>query len=97
MHSPEEREENERTTIGGVWARWDGLAFHINPGGIFRVVELISSAQVRMRSLGAAVDGSGYGRAHVEMYARRGVLKKLRDGGPWDSKLRAPGSSARCG
>ncbi|HEY6674112.1 MAG TPA: sugar-binding domain-containing protein [Rubrobacteraceae bacterium] len=78
VHSPEEREENERMTIGGVWARWDGLALHINPGGIFRAVELLSSAQVRMRSLGAAVDGSGYGRAHVDLYARRGVLKKLK-------------------
>ncbi|HEU4847810.1 MAG TPA: beta galactosidase jelly roll domain-containing protein, partial [Rubrobacteraceae bacterium] len=74
VHSPEEREENERATIGGVWARWDGLGPHINPGGIFRAVELLSSGEVRIRSLGAAVDGSGYGRAHVEMYARRGVL-----------------------
>ena len=78
VHSPEEREENERTTIGGVWARWDGLGPHINPGGIFRAVELLSSGEVRMRSLGAAVDGSGYGRAHVDLYARRGVLTKLR-------------------
>ena len=78
VHSPEEREENERTTIGGVWARWDGLAPHINPGGIFRAVELLSSGEIRMRSLGAAVDGSGRGRAYVDLYARRRALTKLR-------------------
>jgi beta-mannosidase len=78
VHSPEEREENERATIGGVWARWDGLGPHINPGGIFREVELHSSGEVRMRSLGATVDGSGYGTAHVDLYARRGALTKLK-------------------
>ena len=26
VFSPEEAEENDRKTIGGVWARWDGMA-----------------------------------------------------------------------
>jgi len=78
VYSPEEREENERTTIGGVWARWDGLGPHLNPGGIFRTVELLSSGEVRIRSLGATVDGSGYGRAHIDLYTRRGALTKLK-------------------
>jgi beta-galactosidase/beta-glucuronidase len=43
VNSPEELAENERETIGGVWARWDGLGPHINPGGIFREVDLVSS------------------------------------------------------
>jgi beta-mannosidase len=77
VHSPEEREENERETIGGVWARWDGLGPHINPGGIFREVELISSGEVRIRSLGAIADASGYGRTHIEVYARQRALTKL--------------------
>src|SRR5215216_4189242 len=34
VYSPEETEENDRKTIGGVWAMWDGMAHHINPGGI---------------------------------------------------------------
>ena len=29
--SPEEPDENDRRTIGGVWARWDGMDPHINP------------------------------------------------------------------
>jgi beta-mannosidase len=77
VHSPEEREENARETIGGVWARWDGLGPHTNPGGIFREVELVSSGEVRIRSLGATADASGHGRAHIEVYARRRALTKL--------------------
>ena len=69
VYSPEEREENDRKTIGGVWARWDGMAPHINPGGIFREVSSSSSGEIRMRSLGAAADGSGRGVAHVDLYA----------------------------
>src|SRR5919107_132780 len=41
VFSPEEAEENDRQTIGGVWARWDGMASHINPGGIFKEVSLV--------------------------------------------------------
>lgn len=70
VDSPEEREENEKETIGGVWASWDGLGPHINPGGIFREVELVSGGGVRIRSLGAVADAAGRGRAHVEVYAR---------------------------
>jgi beta-mannosidase len=77
VNSPEELAENERETIGGVWARWDGLGPHINPGGIFREVDLVSSEDVRITSLGAIADGSGYGRAYVELCARRGMLTRL--------------------
>ncbi|MDQ3999466.1 MAG: beta galactosidase jelly roll domain-containing protein [Actinomycetota bacterium] len=77
VHSPEEPEENERETIGGVWAGWDGLGPRINPGGIFREVELISSGEVRIRSLGAIADASGYGQTHIEVYARQRALTKL--------------------
>ena len=77
VYSPEEREENDRETIGGVWARWDGLGPHMNPGGIFREVDLLASGEVRIRSLGTTVDVSGYGRVHVDLYARRGVRIKL--------------------
>jgi beta-mannosidase len=79
VYSPEEREENDRETIGGVWARWDGLAPHFNPGGITREVELVaSSGEVRIRSVQATADGEGYGRARVELYARRAAPAKLR-------------------
>jgi beta-mannosidase len=77
VSSPEELAENDRETIGGVWARWDGLGPQINPGGIFRAVELVSSGGVRIRSLGAAMDGSGYGRARIELYATREKSMKL--------------------
>src|SRR5215207_1886380 len=52
VNSPKELEENDRRSIGGVWARWDGMSPHINPGGIFRSVALIRSSLVRVRSLG---------------------------------------------
>ncbi len=77
VNSPEELAENDRETIGGVWARWDGLGPHINPGGIFREVDLVSSGDVRITSLGVIADGSGYGRAYVELRARRGSLARL--------------------
>jgi beta-mannosidase len=77
VNSPEELAENDRETIGGVWARWDGLGPHINPGGIFREVDLVSSGDVRVTSLGVIADGSGYGRAYVELRARRGTLARL--------------------
>ncbi len=77
VNSPEELAENERETIGGVWARWDGLGPHINPGGIFREVDLVSSGDVRIISLGATADGSGYGRAYIELYARRDMMSRL--------------------
>ena len=75
--SPEEPEENDRKTIGGVWARWDGMSPHINPGGIFREVAIIRSGKVRIRSLGVEADSSGRGRAFVEIYSRRGTRAKL--------------------
>jgi beta-mannosidase len=75
--SPEEPEENDRKTIGGVWARWDGMSPHINPGGIFRDVAIVRSGRVRIRSLGVEADPSGRGRAFVELYARRGTRASL--------------------
>ena len=77
VNSPEELAENERETIGGVWARWDGLDPHINPGGIFRDVDLVSSGDVRITSLGVTTDSSGYGQAHIELCASRGMLTTL--------------------
>ena len=78
VSSPEELAENDRQTVGGVWARWDGLGPHINPGGIFGAVELVTSGEVRIRSLGVAMDGSGYGRARIDLYASREKSTKLR-------------------
>jgi beta-mannosidase len=77
VDSPEETDENDRETIGGVWARWDGLGPHLNPGGIFRDVALVPSREVRIRSLAATADDAGRGWAHVELYARRGSRTKL--------------------
>jgi beta-mannosidase len=71
VYSPEEREENTRETIGGVWARWDGMDPGINPGGIFRDVTLVSSGPVRLRSVGVDVKPSGDGRVELEIHARR--------------------------
>ena len=71
VYSPEEPDENDRRTVGGVWARWDGMAPHINPGGIFREVRLVGTGAVYIRSLGAIADHEGDGRAHVELYTRR--------------------------
>ena len=72
VYSPEEREENTRETIGGVWARWDGMDPGINPGGIFRDVTLVRSGSVRLRSVGVDVSPSGDGRVELELHARRG-------------------------
>lgn len=77
VDSPQELEENERKTIGGVWARWDGLASHINPGGIFRAVDLVPSGGVRITSISATADVSGHGRAYVELCARQGMMAWL--------------------
>jgi beta-mannosidase len=77
VFSPEEAEENDRQTIGGVWARWDGMAPHINPGGIFKEVSLVVDGEVRMRSLAAAADHTGRGVAHVDLYSRRNTRARL--------------------
>jgi beta-mannosidase len=73
VYSPEEREENTRETIGGVWARWDGMDPDINPGGIFRDVTLVRSGPVRLRSVGVDVKPSGEGRIALDLYARHGT------------------------
>jgi beta-mannosidase len=77
VYSPEESDENDRRTVGGAWARWDGMAPHFNPGGIFRDVRLLQSGEVRVRYLAAVADHKGYGRASVEVYARRASRARL--------------------
>src|SRR5215207_9871286 len=77
VFSPEEADENDRKTIGGVWARWDGMAPHINPGGIFKEVGLVVDREVRIRSLAAAADPTGRGVAHVDLYSRRTTRARL--------------------
>ena len=77
VFSPEETEENDRKTIGGVWAMWDGMAPHINPGGIFKEVSVVLDGEVRIRSLEAAADHTGHGMAHVELYSRRNTSASL--------------------
>jgi beta-mannosidase len=77
VYSPEEPDENDRKTLGGVWARWDGMSPHLNPGGIFREVALVRSGKVRIRSLGVEADSSGRGRVFVDLYARRGTRTSL--------------------
>ena len=72
VYSPEEREENTRETIGGVWARWDGMDPGINPGGIFRDVTLVRRGEVRVLAVGVDVGPSGDGRVTLDLYARRG-------------------------
>lgn len=69
VDSPHEPGENDRRTLGGVWAHWDGMDPRINPGGVFRPVELVRAGRVRLRSLGAEASPSGQGRAVVEVYA----------------------------
>src|SRR5215213_5522650 len=82
VFSPEEAEENDRQTIGGVWARWDGMAPHINPGGIFKEVSVVVDGEVRVRSLAAAADHTGRGVAHLDLYSRQntraGVVGRIR-------------------
>ena len=77
VFSPEESEENDRKTIGGVWAMWDGMAPHINPGGIFKEVSLVRDGEVRIRSLAASADHTGRGVAHVDLYCRRNTRARL--------------------
>jgi beta-mannosidase len=77
VFSPEETEENDRKTIGGVWAMWDGMAPHINPGGIFREVSVVLDGEVRIRSVEAAADHTGHGVAHVELCSRRNTSVSL--------------------
>src|SRR5918994_47363 len=77
VFSPEEAEENDRQTIGGVWARWDGMAPHINPGGIFKEVSLMVDGEVRIRSLAATADHTGRGVAHVNLYSRYNTRASL--------------------
>jgi beta-mannosidase len=71
VYSPEEPEENDRETIGGVWARWDGMDPGINPGGIFRGASLVRSGKVRIRSVGVNADPSGNGLVVLDLYGRR--------------------------
>lgn len=73
VYSPEEPDENDRRTVGGVWARWDGMNPHINPGGIFRDVALVYGGEVRLRSLGVRAEPSGDGLVFVDLYTRRGA------------------------
>src|ERR687898_3324121 len=77
VFSPEESDENDRQTIGGVWARWDGMAPHINPGGVFKQVGLVVDGEVRIRSLTAAADHTGRGVAHVDLYSRYNTRARL--------------------
>ncbi len=71
VYSPQELEENDRETVGGVWARWDGMDPDINPGGIFRGVTLVRSGAVRVRSLGVNAEPSGHGQVVLDLYAWR--------------------------
>jgi len=73
VYSPAEADENDRRTVGGAWARWDGMSPSFNPGGIFRDVSLVQSGEVRVRYLAAVADHEGNGRASVEVFARREV------------------------
>jgi beta-mannosidase len=75
--SPEEPNENDRKTIGGAWARWDGMASHINPGGIIGEVRIARGGEVRIRSLAAVADHTGHGRAYVDLYSRRRARVEL--------------------
>jgi beta-mannosidase len=77
VFSPEEVEENDRKTIGGAWASWDGMAPHINPGGIFKEVSLVADGRVRIRSLAATADHTGRGVAHVDLYSRYSLRTRL--------------------
>src|SRR5215211_6529681 len=72
-----ESEENDRKTVGGVWARWDGMAPHINPGGIFKEVSLVLDREVRIRSLAAAADHTGCGVVHVDLYSKYNSRARL--------------------
>ena len=77
VDSPREQDENDRETIGGVWACWDGMDPRINPGGIFKEVALVRGGEVRVRALGIRVDPLGRGQVFVDLYARRGMEVSL--------------------
>lgn len=90
MYSPHEPDENERETLGGVWARWDGMDPRINPGGIFRPVALIRCGPVRLRSLGVEASPSVDCRATALFYSLagrdvtlRGLARPVGFEGPW--------------
>lgn len=70
--SPAEPDENDRRTIGGVWAMWDGMAAYYNPGGIYREVSLLRVEGPSIRRLGATADHEGKGKAFVEVHVRHG-------------------------
>jgi beta-mannosidase len=70
VYSPEEPDENDRRTLGGLWAKWDAMDPRINPGGIFRLVTLVRSGRVRIRSLGVEARPSGECRVVVRLYSR---------------------------
>ena len=85
VHSPEEPDENDRRTLGGLWAKWDAMDPRINPGGIFRPVILVRSGRVRIRSLGVEAQPSGECRVVAQLYSRtranvtlRGRVRPLR-------------------
>ena len=69
VHSPEEPDENDRRTLGGLWAKWDAMDPRINPGGIFRPVILVRSGRVRIRSLGVEAQPSGECRVVARLYS----------------------------
>ena len=73
VYSPQEAEENTRETIGGVWARWDGMDPGINPGGILRDVTLVRGGNVRLLDVGVNAALSGDGQVTLELYARQGT------------------------
>lgn len=75
--SPEEPEENDRKTIGGAWARWDGMDPRINPGGIFGEVSVVPGGEIRINSFAAVADHTGRGRAYVALYSRGRTRTKL--------------------
>ena len=93
VYSPEESEENDKKTIGGVWARWDGMDPELNPGGIFRDVSLVSAGKVHFRTLGAAADHTGRGRVHLTLYAHE-ALRTTMVGRAKPLGFQAPGALA---
>ena len=78
VYSPEEPDENDRRTLGGLWTKWDGMDPRINPGGIFRPVTLVRSGRVRIRSLRVEAQPSGECRAVARIYSRTQANVTLR-------------------
>jgi beta-mannosidase len=78
VYSPEEPDENDRRTLGGLWAKWDAMDPRINPGGIYRQVTLVHSGRVRIRSLGVEAQPSGECRAVAQLYSRTRANVTLR-------------------